>query len=78
MTFQSWIMQFVDSEGSIGDLANDISTDDRFPAVNEHSAIYKYLIGMNACHIALLTFERAWGMYEREVSQSGRGLERKA
>ena len=78
MTFRRWIMQFVDSEGSIGDLADDISTDDRFPAVNEHSAICEYLIGMNACNNALLTFERAWGMYEREVDENGRGLERKA
>lgn len=65
MTFRRWMMQFVDSEGSIGDLADDISTDDRFPAVNEHSAICEYLIGMNACDGAMRAFHRAWRLYEK-------------
>lgn len=67
MTFKRWIMHFVDSDHIVGHLADDISTDDRFPAVNEYLAIYNYLVDMNACSNALLAFDKAWQLYEREV-----------
>ena len=65
MTFKRWIMHFVDGDGSIGDLANDISTDDRFPEVNEHSAISYYLDSMNACDEAMRAFHISWRLYEK-------------
>lgn len=68
ISFKEWVERYESVDDHIGDLAKDISTDDRFPSKeNNYRSIYVYLIGMNACKEALQAFNEAWRLYENEV-----------
>ena len=68
MPFKRWIKKYENDNSLLGDLARDIQNDDRFPERSQaYHVIYNYLVGMNACETALITFQKVWNRYEMEA-----------
>lgn len=64
MKFKKWIIEFIDVNLPIGDLARDISSDKNFPAVNSYKVILSHLESERASDSAIQTFESVWKFYE--------------
>lgn len=63
ISFRNWVVKFESVDLPIGDLANDIKTDSRFPKENDKEIIMRYLRNRRACKDAIETFENAWNYY---------------
>ena len=70
-TFTTWIMQFRDVDDLLGDLANDIARDPKFPATGNLASYSAYLEQAGARLACLEAFEEAWDCFEsrREPGQ---------
>lgn len=59
--FYRWLMQQLDRDEPIGDLANDIKRDSSYPIATDSIKIIKaYLISQGACDQALQALEESW------------------
>lgn len=67
MTFKTWILEFINVNLPIGDLARDINSDVNFPNVSDKDVIANYLQNIGACREALETFEHSWEFYSRSL-----------
>ena len=70
-TFTTWIMQFRGVDDLLGDLANDIARDPKFPATGNLASYTAYLEQAGARLACLEAFEEAWDCFEsrREPGQ---------
>ncbi|MBF0709758.1 sterile alpha motif-like domain-containing protein [Gemella sp. GL1.1] len=63
MTFKNWILEFIDVNLPIGDLAKDVNFDNNFPNTSDKEVISEYLQNQGAFKDALETFEHSWKLY---------------
>ncbi|KPN97744.1 sterile alpha motif-like domain-containing protein [Lysinibacillus sp. ZYM-1] len=63
MIFKTWIQQFINEDNPIGDLARDNEQDPSFPDSNSYNELYDYLYSQNASELCLLSFDKAWQLY---------------
>lgn len=63
--FARWLKKQKDRDDPIGDLANDVSRDARFPITKNDLGLLKtHLIFQNACSEALQALEEAWAEFK--------------
>lgn len=68
MTFKQWILQFVNEDSPIGDLARDNKIDTNFPDSNSYEDLYHYLFLQNASYLCLESFDKAWQLFKSQHS----------
>jgi hypothetical protein len=67
VTFRDWLRLHESRNLPIGDLACDVSRDDRFPGgVAELSVLIEYLQCRGACDAAIQTARYAWRRFLKE------------
>lgn len=66
MTFKKWILQYINEDSPIGDLARDNKQDPTFPDSDSYNELYDYLISQNASYLCLQSFDKAWNLYKTE------------
>ena len=65
-TFTAWLNEQVKRDGPIGDLAQDVTSDESWPAdesgfdTHQHRVFKAYLAGRGASSAAIAAFELAW------------------
>ncbi|PJO45145.1 YozE family protein [Lysinibacillus xylanilyticus] len=70
MTFKQWILQYINEDSPIGDLARDNKVDPKFPDSNSYEELYSYLFSQNASHLCLQSFEKAWQLYKSTATNA--------
>ncbi|MED4886599.1 YozE family protein [Lysinibacillus sp. FSL R7-0073] len=71
MTFKKWILQYINEDSPIGDLARDNKQDPKFPDSNSYDNLYSYLFYQNASYLCLQSFEKAWQLYKSQTTNHG-------
>ncbi|EON73955.1 YozE family protein [Lysinibacillus sphaericus] len=68
MTFKKWILQYINEDSPIGDLARDNNEDPKFPDSNSYDELYSYLLSQNASYLCLQSFEKSWQFFKSQHS----------
>ena len=71
MTFKKWILQYINEDSPIGDLARDNKKDPKFPDSNSYDTLYSYLFSQKASYLCLQSFEKAWQLYKSQTNCGG-------
>lgn len=66
MSFAKWLMQFVEENSPLGDLARDVAKDKNFPRSRRYETIYSYLEDGGASDACMIVFEEAWENFDRK------------
>lgn len=71
MTFKKWIVQYINEDSPIGDLARDNSLDSTFPNSYSYKKIRAHLERQNASELCMKSFQDAWKRYKNRNKQKG-------
>ena len=66
MSFAKWLMQFVEENSPLGDLARDVAKDKNFPRSRRYETIYSSLEDGGASDACMNVFEEAWEKFDRK------------
>ena len=66
MSFAKWLMQFVEENSPLGDLARDVAKDKNFPRSRRYETIYSYLNDSGASDACINAFDEAWEKFDRK------------
>ena len=62
-TFKAWVKKFRGEDSPLGDLADDIAADKKFPYSTSYHSMRSHLKTSGACFEALQTFDEAYRRY---------------
>ncbi|WP_336635373.1 YozE family protein [Lysinibacillus fusiformis] len=71
MTFKKWILQFINEDSPIGDLAYDNNMDPTFPNSYSYKKIRAHLERQNASELCMKSFQDAWKRYKNRNKHKG-------
>lgn len=73
--FYDWMMEKLDVDSPIGDLANDMKCDKNFPFDGNKKDIERHLDRVGACDGAFRAFNKAWKEYENYLQEQEKEME---
>lgn len=65
MTYKDYILQLIDEDSPVGDVARDIAEDPKFPETNDYEDLDYYLTIQNSsCDSFMRVFERTYNDFQ--------------
>lgn len=68
MIFKQWLNLHTNDNNVIGDFANDVVADEKFPMTSDYDSVVKYLEEISIDEIRMRSFKKAWKQYSAYIS----------